>query len=216
MDKVMRQMESLQQSFDRTAGTINRLHEFSGQIGQVVEVIKGISGQINLLALNASIEAARVGEHGRGFTVVANETRKLATQSFSSVEVVSSLIQQVQEVSKQTVESMLNVQDDLQLGRTLVLDTNMSFGHIMQSAEEIAAQIQEISAASEQIAASSEEAAATFSEISSSTKTSFERFESISEISQNQLVTMEQLTDQAHVLNQMSQVLREQIGKFSA
>ncbi|SDO29246.1 Methyl-accepting chemotaxis protein (MCP) signalling domain-containing protein [Paenibacillus sp. yr247] len=95
MDKVMNQMESLQASFNHTAGTVKRLHEYSQQIGQIIEVIKGISAQINLLALNASIEAARVGEHGRGFTVVANETRKLAAQSSSSVDVISELIRQV-------------------------------------------------------------------------------------------------------------------------
>ncbi|WP_090823604.1 methyl-accepting chemotaxis protein [Paenibacillus sp. yr247] len=75
---------------------------------------------------------------------------------------------------------------------------------------------QGISAASQQIAASSEEAAATFTEISSITKHSFERFETISDFSQDQLQSIEQLTNQAYVLNQMSQSLRLQIGRFTA
>ncbi|WP_090791656.1 methyl-accepting chemotaxis protein [Paenibacillus sp. GP183] len=168
-----------------------------------------------MLALNASIEASRVGEHGRGFTVVANETRKLAEQSALSAEDITALIQQIQETSLQSVKSMDNVVNDVQIGRTVVQESSESFQRIIQSSQEIADQIQDISAASEQMAASSEEAAATISEIAKITKISFDQFQSISETSSAQLSDMEELAEQANALNRMSQTLREQIGKFA-
>ncbi|MEW9702149.1 methyl-accepting chemotaxis protein [Paenibacillus sp. SI8] len=215
MGKVIVQMESIQYSVKDTASKIHQLHDFSRQIGQIAEVIKGISSQTNLLALNASIEAARVGEHGRGFAVVANETRKLAEQSAASVSGIYTLLQQIQEMSAQSVDMMDNVQKDVQLGHTVVQEAGVSFGKILKSTHHIAEQIQDVSAASEQIAAGSQETAAVITEIAGVTKESSEQFKSISELSVTQRSSMEELANQAVVLNQMSRSLREQIGKWA-
>lgn len=215
MEKTNVQMTSIQESVNHTAEEIDQLHQFTRQISNIIEVIKGISSQINLLALNAAIEAARVGEYGSGFRVVANETRKLANQSSSSVEDISELIEQIQGVSEKTVQSMLKVQDDVQLGQELVSASSAAFGDILQSATEIAQQIRDVSVASEEMAASSQGAAATFSEITHITQASFEKFKSVSNISQEQLASMEKLTNHASILNQMAQTLRSQIGNFS-
>jgi methyl-accepting chemotaxis protein len=215
MGKVIVQMESIQYSVSDTADKIHRLHDFSQEISQIAEVIKGLSAQTNLLALNASIEAARVGEHGRGFAVVANETRKLAEQSSTSAEGIYMLLQQIQEASVQSVQMMDKVQENVRLGHTVVQEAGDSFRQILQSTQHIAEQIQDISAASEQIAAGSEEAAAAISEIAGVTKKSSEQFKSISDMSMAQLSSMEELAGEAVVLNQMSQSLREQIGKFA-
>jgi methyl-accepting chemotaxis protein len=215
MGKVVNQMESIQFSVNDTAEMIHRLHAYSLQIGQIAEVIKGISSQTNLLALNASIEAARVGEHGRGFSIVANETRKLAEQSNASAEDIYALLKQIQDASVQSVQKMNKVQEDVQLGQTAVQDAGASFRKISQSTQHIAEQIQDISAASEQMAAGSEEAAATISEIAGVTKKSSEQFKTISDMSAAQLSSMEELADQARVLSHMSQSLRDQIGRFT-
>jgi methyl-accepting chemotaxis protein len=215
MGKVVERMESIQYSVNDTAEMIHRLHEYSLQIGQIAEVIKGISSQTNLLALNASIEAARVGEHGRGFSIVANETRKLAEQSTASAEDIYALLEQIQNASEQSVHKMNKVQEDVRLGQTAVQDAGASFRKISMSTQQIAEKIQDISAASEQMAAGSEEAAASISEIAGVTKKSSEQFKSISDMSVAQLSSMEDLADQAIALSQMSQSLHEQIGKFT-
>jgi methyl-accepting chemotaxis protein len=162
------------------------------------------------LALNASIEAARVGEHGRGFSIVANETRKLAEQSTASAEGIYALLKQIKDASEQSVHKMNKVQEDVRLGQTDVKDAGASFRKISMSTQQIAEKIQDISAASEQMAAGSEEAAATISEIAGVTKKSSEQFKLISDMSVAQLSSMEDLADQAIALNQMSQSLHEQ------
>lgn len=215
IDKVVYQMGKIEDSVQLTAENMQELHARSKQVHQIVEVIKVIAGQTNLLALNAAIEAARVGEFGRGFTVVADETRKLAEQTAKSAEEIYDLIQQIQEASVNSVQSMDDVIQDVQRGRTVVQETNDSFQHIIASSHEIAGQIQEISSSSELMASSSEQVAATISEISAVTRDSYEQFQAISELSTTQVVVMQELGEQAHLLNQMSQSLREQIGRFT-
>jgi methyl-accepting chemotaxis protein len=215
IDKVIGQMATIQESVHQTAQHIQHLHAFAQQVHQIVEVIRMIAGQTNLLALNASIEAARVGEQGRGFMVVADETRKLAEQSARSAEEISDLIQQIQAASLHSVESMQGVIQDVQNGGLVVRESNESFRSILTSSQDIASQIQDISTASEEMAASSQQVAATIADISKVTRGAVHEFQSISEMSASQVAVMQELAEQAVFLNEMSQSLRTQIGRFT-
>jgi len=106
VSKTMDDIESLAQEMENAARTIQGLESESESIGGVLDVIKGISEQTNLLALNAAIEAARAGEAGRGFAVVADEVRALATRTQQSTEEIESMISRLQEGAQTAVKVM--------------------------------------------------------------------------------------------------------------
>ena len=99
-------VESLARNMQETTSVINHLAENGEQIGSVLDVIRGIAEQTNLLALNAAIEAARAGEHGRGFAVVADEVRTLASRTQQSTEEIRQMIETLQQGTNQAVQAM--------------------------------------------------------------------------------------------------------------
>ena len=106
VDSTIRTINSLAEEVENAAGVIKRLDDDSDRIGSVLDVIKSIAEQTNLLALNAAIEAARAGEHGRGFAVVADEVRTLAQRVQESTSEIEGMIESVQEGTRQAMETM--------------------------------------------------------------------------------------------------------------
>lgn len=140
-----------------TAARIRELGEYSQKIGEIILVIDGIAEQTNLLALNAAIEAARAGEHGKGFAVVADEVRKLAERSGKATKEIADLINTIQQLTTGVVIAMEQGTVEVEQGVALALDAGNALREILVTIEDTHVQVYNISAAAEEISASSDE-----------------------------------------------------------
>ena len=207
-------MDKIHGSVDDTAKVIQKLEERSKEIGQIIEVITGISDQTNLLALNAAIEAARAGEHGKGFAVVADEVKNLAEQSKESADKIANLIQQIQHDTTHAVEMMGKGTADVAEGISVVQVTGEGFKRIQQSIDQVTSQIQEISAVSEEMSASVEQVHASVDQVAQIVKEASTNTENIAAASEEQLASMEEITASSNSLSKMAEDLLAQMKQF--
>ncbi|TYP78120.1 globin-coupled sensor protein [Paenibacillus methanolicus] len=136
LGKVVSNMAELKDNVQRITATIGSLETNSKQIGEIVNVITEIASQTNLLALNAAIEAARAGEHGKGFAVVADEVRKLAEQTRSSSSNITTLVQTTIAQISDVIAQVNGINRVVDAGNDEIGNTSNVFEHILQSSTE--------------------------------------------------------------------------------
>lgn len=212
--KAVQQMQLIYDSVHQSAAEIQALSEHSKNIGKMVDVITSLASQTNLLALNAAIEAARAGEHGRGFAVVADEVRKLAEQSSESARQIISVVGEMTESTATSVTAMEYVTVETKSGLAVVEEAGRAFQNILQAARDVANQIMEVSAASQEMSASSQEITASIEEIANVSRNSSSQVQTVAAATEEQLASMEEITASAVSLSQLAQELQELVGTF--
>jgi methyl-accepting chemotaxis protein len=194
---------------------VEKVTDYSVQIGDIVSIIEKLSDSTNLLALNASIEAARAGDHGKGFAVVANEVKVLAEKSKQEAnhihDVISEMNNQMQQLAvgahsldqysakqkdavNKTVSSIEAILKQIELIASFTSEIHVTLGNLSNSSKDVGEKMQNISAASEEFAATSEEVAAS---------------------SEDQITTVLQVSESAKELNELAKALTEEIKKFT-
>ena len=137
LDESMRIINDIKQRVTELGGTVGNLSESSQEIGNIIGVINDIADQTNLLALNAAIEAARAGEAGRGFAVVADEVRKLAEKTQTATHEIGGIIGSLQNETKTVTGTMQNAAVTVEKGVSIIAEAKESFDGIVNSMDQI-------------------------------------------------------------------------------
>lgn len=208
------QMKVIQDSSYTTKEKITQLSIQSAEIESITKVITDITEQTNLLALNAAIEAARAGEHGKGFAVVADEVRKLAEQSKASASQIVDLTVNIQKDTREVENSVNLTVQNVDQGVTYLQNAQQSFNGIFDAISKMSANIQEVSASSEIISASTEEVAASVNDMADSSNTTATDANQVLALVEEQTATMQEINTVAQTLNDGTVKLQEEINKF--
>jgi methyl-accepting chemotaxis protein len=184
-----------------SAGTVRELGKSSDQIGEIISVIDDIADQTNLLALNAAIEAARAGEQGRGFAVVADEVRKLAERTTKATKEIAGMIKKIQTDTAGAVSGMEEGTGEVEKGKRLADRAGASLQEIVGVSQKVTDMVTQIAAASEQQSSASEQIS--------------KNVEGISKVTGETAQGTLQIARAAEDLNRLTEKLQELVSRFT-
>jgi methyl-accepting chemotaxis protein len=193
-------MKSIAEVVRQSASTVSNLGASSNQIGEIISVIDDIADQTNLLALNAAIEAARAGEQGRGFAVVADEVRRLAEKTATATKEIAAMIERIQADTKGAVRTMEEATKEVDQGIALADRAGASLREIVDISQHLTDMVTHIASASEQQAGSSQM-------ISKSV-------EAITSVTQQTAAGTQEIARTAEDLNRLTEQLQQLVDRF--
>ena len=208
------QMQNINQTVNSTANSVRTLGDKSQRIGYIVDVITGIAKQTNLIALNAAIEAARAGDQGLGFAVVAEEVRKLAEQSGQAAKQISDLILEIRAETENVVIAMEAGIQEVVNGTGVVNEAGNAFNDIVQSIKHVTTRIQEVSVSAEQMAAGAEQAVAAVENVASISQETAASAQEVAAAAEQQTASIEEVASSASMLANLAVDLRKMVMNF--
>ena len=214
VEENLMQMQNITQSVQLSNDRVISLVEKTAQINTVLTTINAISAQTNLLALNAAIEAARAGEHGKGFAVVADEVRKLAEQSLTATKSISSIIDQIQQNGTDTVEVMKNVTKEVQEGLLKSEQTSEKFADIMNVTLAVTPKMEAVTQAVQTISNGFEQIEINSKNVLEMATNNALASESVTAAVQQQAATMEEISSSTSNLAHTADELTATIERF--
>lgn len=214
VQQTVKQIQAINRSVEESGEVIKSLDTRSKEIGNITSVIASISEQTNLLALNAAIEAARAGEHGKGFTVVAEEVRKLAEQSQHSSAQIANLIAEIQEDMKRSNHSFDQVADDVEGGLRVIKETETNFQEILTFMEKLTDKIKQLVTATEDISTSTGEVAVSIAGVAQVSADTSSQTQNVAASTEEQLASMEEIASSAQALSQLAEELQQLMSQF--
>jgi methyl-accepting chemotaxis protein len=194
------EITSIAKSVDRAAGVVRALGEKSRQIATIVNVIKDIADQTNLLALNAAIEAARAGEQGRGFAVVADEVRKLSEKTAGSTQEIAAMIDSILRGTQEAVQSMEEGVTRVQSGVDLAKQAGSSMGDLQENSARMLQAVSDMSTSLREQSVAAGEIA--------------RQVERIAQMSEENGVAVKRAAQASQDLDALSGTLRRAVGSF--
>jgi methyl-accepting chemotaxis protein len=213
--KAIEKMNKIYDVVSQSGLVVQKLGKRSTEIGEIVTVITEIADQTNLLALNAAIEAARAGEAGRGFAVVADEVRKLAESSSAQAEAINKLIKEIQSETQSAVRAMQDGTREVTEGRDIVTKSGEALGDIIEMARQSFIQVQKIAKATQDQLSSVNQVTQYMADISTSAEQTASATQQSSASTEEMTASMEEMATSAQSLADMSLDLKTAVSKFN-
>ena len=214
IENAVDQMSAIAKSTAASAEVIRKLADRSAEIGNISSTIAGIAEQTNLLALNAAIEAARAGEAGKGFAVVADEVRKLAEGSNVAAQKIAELIDKVNDDTEKAVEEMQKGTDVVESGKTVVAAAGDSFENIAAAVSDLTQHAEGILADAKKASQRIDKLVAAMDELDQSSKDVSAETESVSAATEEQSASIDEVATASKKLSELATELTESAAQF--